>query len=386
MDSRERVLTALSHKEPDRVPFDLGGTVVSGIQASAYRRLRHYLGLPEKEIVFADEIQQVAQVDEDVKERLGVDVSNVSPQPAMPNKITIGNIQGRPNRYFHDEFQVGWRMPVEGGLYYDMFSHPLAGQITEEALETYALPDPLDPARFPRLRDLAQKVIEVEKRALVIGNFSSGIFELYMWTRGYKDGYAGWKGNPGLAGKILHKFVELQFAYWDKVFETLKGVPIDVVHMADDVAGQKSMLISPASYRNMLKPFHKEMFDFIHEKSDARVFFHSCGSVYPIIPDLIEAGVDILNPVQVSAAKMDSAMLKREFGKDLCFWGGGVDTQNAFDENHSPGEVRKDVRKRLQDLMPGGGFIFNTVHNIQSNVPPANIMAMWETLQEYGVY
>ena len=386
MNSRERVLTALNHKEPDRVPFDLGGTVVTGIQATAYRRLRQYLGLPEKEIVFADMVQQIAQVDADVKERLGVDVSNVSPCPAAGHEIKMESFQGRPNRTFHDEFQVGWRMPLEGGMYYDMFSHPLAGQLTEEKIEAYALPDPLDPARFRGLREAARKVIEEEKRALVIGNISSGIFELYLWTRGYKDGYAGWRGHPEISRKILHKFMGLQLAYWEKIFDTMKGIPIDVVHLADDLAGQKSMLISPESYRNLLKPFHKEMFNFIHAKSNARIFFHSCGSVLPIIPDLIEIGLDILNPVQVSAAKMDAADLKRKYGNALCFWGGGVDTQNSFDENHSPEEVRMDVRKRLHDLMPGGGFVFNTVHNIQGNVPPENIMAMWETLQEYGTY
>jgi uroporphyrinogen decarboxylase len=170
------------------------------------------------------------------------------------------------------------------------------------------------------------------------------------------------------------------------MFDIMQGIPIDVVQMADDLAGQNGMLISPKSYRKYLKPLHKEMFDFIHSKSAAKIFFHSCGSVRTIIPDLIETGVDILNPVQVSAAHMNSVELKREYGMDLSFWGGGVDTQNAFDENHSPAEVRADVRKRVQDFKPGGGFIFNTVHNIQGNVPPENIMAMWETLQEFGQY
>jgi uroporphyrinogen decarboxylase len=170
------------------------------------------------------------------------------------------------------------------------------------------------------------------------------------------------------------------------MFDVLQGIPIDVVQMADDIAGQNGMLISPTSYRKYLKPLHKEMFDYLHSKSDAKIFVHSCGSVRAVIPDFIEIGVDILNPVQVSAANMDSAELKREYGKDLSFWGGGVDTQNAFDEHHTPAEVRADVRRRVEDLMPGGGFIFNTVHNIQGNVPPENIMAMWETLQQYGKY
>jgi len=386
MNSRERILTALNHEEPDRVPFDLGGTVATGIQAKAYRRLRQYLGLPEKEVVIIDMLQQLALVDDDVMQRLGADVRNISPRSTASFKIELKESPDGQYRYFYDEYQIGWRMPIDGGMYYDMFEHPLSGEITSGTVDAYKLPDPLDPARFAGLREASQKVLEQENRALVIGNMSAGIFELLLWTRGFKDGYADWAGNPELSRKILRKYMDLQMAYWEKMFEVMQGIPIDVVQMADDLAGQNGMLISPNSYRKQLKPFHKEMFDYIHSKSDAKIFFHSCGSVRSVIPDLIEAGVDILNPVQVNAANMDSAELKREYGKDICFWGGGVDTQMAFDENHTPTEVRADVRKRLTDFMPGGGFIFSTVHNIQGNVPPENIMAMWETIQEYGRY
>ncbi len=386
MNSRERVLTALNHKEPDRVPFDMGGTVVTGIQAKAYRRLRQYLGLPEKEVKIIDILQQLAAVDDDVMERLGVDVRNVSPRSTASFQIEIKETGDGRYTYFYDEYHVGWRMPKDGGMYYDMFEHPLSGNITPEDVDRYQLPDPLDPSRFAGLREAALRVLNEEQRALIIGNMSAGIFELYMWTRGFKDGYADWAGNPGLSRKMLHRYMDLQLAYWEKMFDVMQGIPIDVVQMADDIAGQNGMLISPKSYRSQLKPFHKEMFDYIHSKCDARIFFHSCGSIWPVIPDLIDAGVDALNPVQVSAASMDSKALKQEYGKDISFWGGGVDTQNAFDERHTPEEVRADVRRRLEDFMPGGGFIFNTVHNIQGNVPPENIMAMWETVQEYGKY
>ncbi len=386
MNSRQRVLTSLNHKEPDRVPFDMGGTVVTGIQAKAYKRLRQYLGLPEKEIKIIDIFQQLAQVDDDVMECLKVDVRNVSPRSTASFKIEIKETEDGAYSYFYDEYGVGWRMPKDGGLYYDMFAHPLSGELSLEDVDRYALPDPLDPSRFAGLREAAVKILEEEQRALIIGNMSAGIFELYMWTRGYKDGYASWAGEPELAKKMLYKFMDLQLAYWEKMFEVMDGIPIDVVQMADDFAGQNGMLISPRSYRKLLKPFHKEMFDYIHSKTDAKIFIHSCGSILPVIPDLIEIGVEVLNPVQVSAAGMDSAELKREFGKDVTFWGGGVDTQNAFDESHTPEEVRADVRRRLEDFMPGGGFIFTTVHNIQGNVPPENIMAMWETVQEFGKY
>jgi uroporphyrinogen decarboxylase len=386
MNSRERVLTALNHKEPDQVPFDMGGTVVTGIQAKAYRGLRDYLGLPKKEIKIIDTFQQLAQVDDDVMERLGVDVRNVSPRSTASFEIEITDSADGKYNQFYDEYGIGWKMPKVGGLYYDMYDHPLSGDVSKSDVDKFKLPDPLDPSRFSGIRDAAIKVQNEEQRALIVGNMSAGIFELYMWIRGFEDGYADWAGNQPLAQKMLHQYMDLQMAFWEKMFETLDGIPIDIVQMADDLAGQKGMLISPRSYRNHLKPLHKEMFDYIHSKSDAKIFFHSCGGIRTIIPDLIEIGVDILNPVQVSATDMDSKSLKAEFGKDVSFWGGGVDTQNAFDDRFTPDEVKADVRKRLADFMPGGGFIFNTVHNIQGNVPPENIMAMWETLNEYGKY
>ncbi len=386
MNSRERVKLALNHKEPDRAPFDLGGTVITGIQATAYRKLRQYLGLPKKEIKIIDMLQQLAQVDDDVMELLGVDVRNISPRSTAGFNIKISESEDGNYSQFYDEYNIGWQMPKNGGMYYDMFDHPLSGNITEADIDAYKLPDPVDPSRFEGIREAALKVLNEEKRALIVGNMSAGIFELYMWTRGFPDGYADWAGNQPLAQKMLHKFMDLQMAFWEKMFKTLEGIPIDVVQMADDFAGQNGMLISPRSYRKSLKPLHKEMFDYIHSKCDAKIFFHSCGAIRSVIPDLIDVGVDILNPVQVNASGMDSAELKQEFGKDITFWGGGVDTQTAFDESHTPEEVRRDVRRRLEDFMPGGGFVFNTVHNIQGNVPPENIMSMWETLQEYGKY
>jgi uroporphyrinogen decarboxylase len=386
MDSRERVRLALAHQEPDQVPFDLGGTVVSGIHVQAYTRLREYLGLPEREPEIIHLFQQLARVEEDVLDRLGVDVRSVSPGASTGFQGQVReSADGAYFEYF-DEFGAGWKMPRDGGMYFDLFFHPLRGEITPAEVDAHPLPDPLDPARFAGLREAAWKVLNEQKRALIVENMSAGIFELYMFNRGFADGYADWAGNQQLAQKMLRKYLDLQLAYWEKMFETLRGIPIDVVEMSDDLAGQNGMLISPHSYRRYLKPLHRELFEFVHARSGARIFFHSCGAVRPVIPDLIEIGVEILNPVQVNAAGMDSAGLKREFGKDLTFWGGGVDTQTAFDQRATPEQVRVDVQRRLEDLMPDGGFVFNPVHNIQGDVPPENIMAMWETLQEFGIY
>ncbi len=208
--------------------------------------------------------------------------------------------------------------------------------------------------------------------------------ELFAFTRGFSDYFTDFAGNPKLAGKIMDRVLMMQLAYWEKVFE-IAGDLIDVALVHDDFAGQNQMLISPRTYRQLCKPRHKQLCDLIHSRSKAKVFLHSCGAIRPVIPDLIEIGVDILNPVQVSATGMDSAELKREYGKDLVFWGGGVDTQNVL-WSGTPQQVRDEVKRRITDLMPAGGFVFAAVHNIQQNVPPENILAMWETLQEFGTY
>jgi len=383
MNSRERTLLSLNHKEPDRVPFDMGGTVVTGISARAYRNLRKHLGLPDIEPTIVDIFQQIANVDDDVLDKLGVDVKNISPRSSATFKIDIKD--GGDYWYFYDEFHTGWRMPKDNGLYYDMFDHPLAGEhITPEDVDKFDWPNPLDPARFVGLKEAALKVRDDEKRAVVVGSMSAGIMEVYAWTRGFKDYFTDFAGNPKLAEKFMDRILEMQLAYWEKMFATLDGV-IDVAGTADDFAGQHGMLISPRSYRKLAKPRHKVLFDYIHKHSNAKIFFHSCGSIRAVIPDLIEIGCDIINPVQVSADGMDSAELKRDFGKDMTFWGGGVDTQRVLGVG-TPQQVRDDVKRRLNDLMPGGGFVFSTVHNIQGNVPVENIVAMLETVQEFGVY
>jgi len=286
--------------------------------------------------------------------------------------------------YFYDEFGTGWRSPKDGGWYYDMFDYPLKGEMTVEQVERYPLPDPLDPARFVGLREAAIHVRDVEGRAVVFGNISAGIFEVLTWMRGYADAYADWGSSSPAALKLMDRVLQLQLTYWEKAL-SLVGDLIDVAQIADDIAGQNGPLISPRSYRKLLKPLHKELCDFIHARTNAKIFMHSCGAIRTFIPDFIEVGVDIINPVQVSAAGMDSAELKRDFGKDIVFWGGGVDTQRVLGTG-TPQAVREEVKRRLDDFMPGGGFIFNTVHNIQGNVPAENMVAMWETVQESGRY
>jgi uroporphyrinogen decarboxylase len=384
MNSRERVKLALEHKEPDRVPFDLSATYVTGIHVRAYNRWREALGLPWVEPRIFEMLQQLAVVDDDMVEILGVDVRAVTPSGSLTSGLEIKEVGDYT--LFYDEWGIGWRMPKGRGLYYDMFDHPLAGRwgVSQEAMANLRGPDPLDPGRFVGMRETARRVAEEEQRAVVVTQMTAGITEIAAWTRGYEDYYADLAANQQLAGKLMDKVNAVKMAYWGRALEEV-GDYVDVMMLGDDFAGQDRLLMSPQTWRKLVKPRLKELFDCLHAQSEAKLFLHSCGAIREVIPDLIEIGLDILNPIQVSAVGMDSAELKREFGKDLVFWGGGVDTQQVLPYG-SPEEVRAEVRRRLDDLMPGGGFVFNPVHNIQGDVPTENLMVMWETLREYGVY
>ncbi|RPI49428.1 MAG: hypothetical protein EHM56_12385 [Chloroflexi bacterium] len=205
---------------------------------------------------------------------------------------------------------------------------------------------------------------------------------MVSWLRGYEPFYIDLAANPDFITTLLDRLVDYKCAYWERALAEV-GDMVDAVVEADDLAGQHGMLLSPRTYRRLIKPRHARLFSFIKAQAPVKLFFHSCGAVRPIIHDLIEAGIDILNPVQVSAAGMDPRELKREFGRDLVFWGGGVDTQQVLGTG-SPQQVRDDVRRNVEALAPGGGFVFAAVHDIQANVPPENIVAMWEAWREFG--
>jgi uroporphyrinogen decarboxylase len=382
MNSRERVKLALNHQEADHIPFDLGATVLTTVHIKAYRRLRDFLGMPKVEPQIVDIFQQVVAVDEDLRQRLKVDVRDVAPRSSGTFNIEIKDMEGYT--YFYDEWGIGWKMPKVGGLYYDMFSHPLQNAQTLDEINKFPWPDPVDPARFAELGKRAKEAAEQDQQAVFLGGLSAGIMEMAAWMRGFLNYFSDFANNEKLLTGLMEKVMYLKMAYWEKALVEV-GDYADVIGEADDFAGQFRMLISPAMYRRIAKPFHKQLFDFIHARTKAKIFFHSCGAIRPVIRDLIETGVDILNPVQVSATGMDSAELKKEFGKEIVFWGGGVDSQRVLGDG-TPQQVRDDVKRRIEDLAPGGGFVFATVHNIQGNVPPENIMAMWETLQENGMY
>jgi uroporphyrinogen decarboxylase len=379
---RDRIRAALAHREADRVPFDLGSTVVTGIVRTAYEAFRRRRGLPEGRAGFLDLKQQVVRVEEDLLGPLGVDAAAVLPRPSSRWSLRI---EGREDdEVFQDELGIGYRRPAGRGLYFDMFRHPLTGAASVDDLRRHPWPDPADPARYGGLEADVDRA-RASGRAVVLGRMLGGIFEVSCWLRGFENFCCDLAAGSPMAGWLLDKLTEMHVEYYRRAL-ALVGDRVDVVMTGDDVASQGSLLVSPALYRRVLKPRQARIFAEVRRSAPgAFVFHHSCGAVRPLVGDLLEAGIDALNPVQVSARGMDTAELKREFGKDLTFWGGGCDTQEVLPRG-TPAGVRAEVRRRIEDLAPGGGFVFNTVHNIQADVPPENIDAMVEALADYGIY
>lgn len=381
VSSRERVLRALSHREPDRIPFDVGGTGLSTMHVTAYRNLRRHLGLPESEPRVGMVAEQLALVDEDVSQRLETDFRLVLPGKASDFRYVFRD-EGKYEAYT-DEWGIGWRKPKDGGFYYDMYHHPLAEADSLEDLKAYPFPDPEDEGRFVSLREQAESAANKEK-AIVLAGPCAGIAEVTSWLRGYEQYYLDLGRRPEFVAYMLDRLVAFKCAYWERALREV-GDLVDIVVEADDLAGQQSLLMSPDTYRELIKPRHQRLFTFIKGQAAVKIFFHSCGAVRPLIGDLIDAGIDILNPVQVSAKGMNPYELKQEFGKELVFWGGGVDTQRVLCDG-SPKDVREDVRRNIEALAPGGGFVFAAVHDIQADVPPENVVAMWDAWKLYGTY
>jgi len=381
VNSRERVLRALDHREADQVPFDLGGTGLTTIHVDAYRKLRAHLELPPVEVQILAQAEQLAAVDEDLAERLDTDVRLLRPGLASGFEYRVRD-EGEYVAYT-DEWGIGWRKPKDGGFYYDMYHHPLAGAESVADLEAHHFPDPLDPGRFATLR-LQAEAARLKGKAIALAGPCAGVLEVYSWMRGYEGFYIDLAANQDLVGCALDRMLEFKCAFWERALAELDGL-VDVVIEADDMAGQQSLLLSPKTYRKLIKPRHHRLFHFIKAQAPVKVFFHSCGAIMPLVSDLIEAGIDILNPVQKSATGMDLAALKREFGADLVFWGGGVDTQRVLGTG-TMAEIRQDVKANIEALAPGGGFVFAAIHDIQPNVPPESVMAMWAAWREFGSY
>ncbi|MBN1122680.1 MAG: hypothetical protein JXJ17_16500 [Anaerolineae bacterium] len=383
MDSRERLLTTLDHREPDRIPFDMGSTQISGIHVVAYRNLREALGLTPVEITLCDTIQQLALPDGDVINKLGIDVRGLFPLNSHNWQIRVEDA-GDCWEY-HDEWGITYQRFKPDGLYFSIVKVPLSGpDVSVGDIEKHDWPDMADPKRIEGLRDKAEEY-RAAGYGVVIKDPFAGLFEFAQRVVGMENCLIMMASNKQVIGVVFDKLKELKLAFWEMALPELGDV-VDVIMHADDYGTQQSQLISPRMFRDQLKPRWKEILDRVGELApQAKRMFHSCGNVRPLLPDFIEIGVEIINPVHIRAAQMDPVELKREFGSDLVFWGGGVDTQGVL-PGGSPQQVKDDVRRNIEALAPGGGYVFNTVHNIQADVPPENIIAMWEAWQEYGWY
>jgi uroporphyrinogen decarboxylase len=357
----------------------------------AYRNLRQALGLPPVDVQLCDYIQQLALPDDDLIERLGVDVRGLFPLNSHNWNVHEEDV-GQYWRY-HDEWGITHHRPKPDGLYFSIVQVPLGGpELSGQDIERHPWPNMADPQRIGGLREQAERY-RAAGYGVVLKDPFAGIFEMAQRIVGVENCLVMMAADKKLAGALFDKLLELKLSFWEMALPQLADpsagsgqAVVDVVTQADDYGTQTSQFISPRMFRKQLKPRLKILFERIKQLApNAKRFFHSCGNVRPLLPDFIEIGVEILNPVHIRANGMEPAALKREFGDELVFWGGGVDTQGVLPSG-TPQEVKDDVRRNIEALAPGGGFVFNTVHNIQADVPPQNIIAMWEALQEYGVY
>lgn len=375
MTHRERATAALNHQEPDRVPIDLGGGGSTSVMLEGYDRLKSHLN-------YAGEtkpmnILRVAKIDEEILRELDVDFRPLLMKGPSENQ-TFTDEEGK----LIDEWGIEWRTVHHAtGSYNEVSKSPLE-EATIEDLERYPWPNPLDPARTSGLAEEAKDLCENSDYAIVGDSGFKGFWEIGYMLRGYERLIADLCLDPKFVYALFDKLLELNMAATGEFLKAV-GPYIQVIRLADDLATQSGPLMSPDMFRKMLKPYHAKLIKFTKERTEAKIFYHTCGDVRLLIDDLVEIGVDALNPVQVSAMG-DTAELKSRFGDKICFWG-GIDTQHVLPLG-SPEEVREEVKRRIRDLGPGGGYILASVHTIQADVPPQNILAMIEAAKEFGSY
>ena len=406
MNSRERVLTALAHQEPDVVPLDMGGHRSSGIAGMAYARLRKHLGLPEKPIRIFDVLQLLAIVDEDVLDLFGVDTIEMSRAFSADDALWHDWVlpDGTPCQipvWLNPERQgddwvlrsgtgrVIASMPP-GSPYFDQVYFPLAdgripGSDLPDALAECLWAIPNGPPG-PGVHDYAALSEQVRQfRAgtdrAVLGLFGSSMLERGTQMFGHAQFYMLLAGEPEKAHAFLGALTEYYLVGLERFLKAF-GPHIDIIGFGDDLGMQSGPQISVQMYREMFKPYHQKLWRRAKEMTGAKVMLHSCGSIRAFLPDLIDAGIDVIQPVQISARDMDAAALKREFGDRLVFWGGGCDTQQMLPHG-TPDEIRAHVRRQLAIFTPGGGYVFQQVHNIQGDIPAENIAAMYDAVKAY---
>ncbi len=369
MEHRKRVLAALSHREPDRVPIDLGATRDSSVVVAGYERLKAHFGVQSPNVL-TSRMMQVVDVDEGILRALDIDTRGVF--PASPPDVMIGE------RRYRDEWGVE-RVNPPGSHYYDQIAFPLAGPITVRDIARYPWPDPHDPIRRKGLKERVRQIHDSLGCAAVL-NLPSAFVHTSQYLRGFEDWFVDIASDRRLIGALFDAVLEINLAICQDILEEV-GSEVDVLMASDDLGLQDGLMIAPSAYREIVKPRHRRYLQIMHDLSPARVFFHTCGSVADIVEDLVEIGVDVLNPVQVSAAGMEPRRLKEQYGGRLAFWG-AIDTQHVLPHG-SIRDVGAEVERRIEELGQGGGYVLSAVHNIQPDVPVENILAMYRHAREY---
>ncbi|MGI6037735.1 MAG: uroporphyrinogen decarboxylase family protein [Limnochordia bacterium] len=376
MTHGQRLRMALEHKEPDRVPIDLGSSPNSGITIFAYERLKKHLGI-ESPTRLLDKPFQLADLsqDDELLERLGVDTRGVFPRPHALWEDKVG-----PGDSYEDEWGLVRRRPP-GGLYYDVVKSPFAEGITPGQLDKYPWPDGSHPSRFV---GVAEEITKYHDEGYgVVVNIRGGFIGQSQFLRGFEGWFLDLALNPEAICDLMDITLQFQLDLIQGMLAEA-GDKVDVVVYGDDLATQSDLMVSPKMYREYLKPRQAKLFAAIRKLSPAKIHYHSCGSIVSVIEDLIEIGVEVLNPIQVSARGMDPAALKKDFGDKLSFWG-GIDTQRVLPRG-TVAEVEAEVKLRIDQMAAGGGYVLNPVHNIQADVPPENIVALFDTGLTYGRY
>jgi uroporphyrinogen decarboxylase len=408
LTSRERVLKAVNHEEPDRVPIDLGGHRSSGMMAIAYKKLKDYLGIRSGGIYVYDVVQQLAFIELEVLDRFGIDTVEMgrgfSLRPedwrdwvlpdGTPCKIPASIHPVRVGRDWHIYHADGTLIAIqkEGCLYFEQTCFPLAGdedssfrdlatpleKVMWSSLGTPPAPIGYDEAGLAQLAAGARALRASTDRA-IIGLFGGNLFELGQFLFRNDNFFLLLAGDPTRAHRFLDQAVEMHLSNLEKYLSAV-GPSIDIIVFGDDLGMQTGPQISPRMYREFFQPRHKLLWGTAKKLANVKVMLHSCGGLYPLLPALIEAGLDMTNPVQTTCQDMEPERLKRDFGRDLCFWGGGCDTRDVLPKG-TPAAVAADVRRRVQVLGPGGGFVFQQIHNVMADVPPENVVAMLDAVR-----
>jgi uroporphyrinogen decarboxylase len=376
MSGRDCVLAALNHEEPERLPVDFGGRHTT-LHINAHRNLKKYLGIENPSETFRQFWLQTIEIDSAVQKALGGDVAAFCTSPPANWELSIDK-----NETFFDEWGAGYRMP-EGSSYYDYYYHPLAKVKSITELEDYSWPDPLDPGRYEGLAEVVKSAYDRGDQAIMQTIAPAGSWE-HTWTlRGPEQALIDLMLNRDLYEEILERTVQFQIAQWRETLQ-LVGEWVDIAAFSDDLGTQTGPLMSPALYREIFKPRLARVIAEIKKWTRAKIYIHTDGSVYDFLDDLIEVGIDIINPVQKECHKMNLANLKKDYGDKLVFWGAAVETRNL--EHNTPDQIREEARQSIQTLAPGGGYVYGPIHNIQPFVPPENIVALTQAAKDFGRY